>query len=391
MRVLMLAPGFSMHSRRPLGWLLDRGCEVVFMDWDDPLPAPRAGYRFVRITAIRGMRLWRRLLGPARAARFQMHLLTRALRRLGREAAPDVTHVHWVDTRATACARAGLHPLVVSVWGSDVNAPRDPDAAGEALAAADLVIVDEPGMADKCRRLAGRPVSTELLHQGVDTTRFRPGLDGARRAWRTMLAIPDASKVALSLRGWHPSYGHHVILEAFHRAMATLAQPAVLVFKIFNRVSYPDAGSYERDVRARVEAVGLGSHVRWIEHEVDFDEMPGVYAFADVIVNAPEQDAMPATFFEAAASERPVVSWRLPAYVGSFAERVFRMVEPGDVDALAAALVAELEQPTPPGRLAEARRLVEREADESVVASRLMELYRQVARTKSSSRRLARK
>ena len=58
-KVLMLAPDRSMHSRRPLWWLLERGYEVVFVGDQDPLPSARPGYRFVRQPGIRGTRLLR--------------------------------------------------------------------------------------------------------------------------------------------------------------------------------------------------------------------------------------------------------------------------------------------------------------------------------------------
>jgi kynureninase len=78
-----------------------------------------------------------------------------------------------------------------------------------------------------------------------------------------------------------------------------------------------------------------------------------------------------------AVGARPVVSVRLPAYRGTFAERCFHMVEPGDPGGLANAIVAAVnESPTErAARLREARRIVEREHDEVVSAGRLG-LYR---------------
>ena len=62
--------------------------------------------------------------------------------------------------------------------------------------------------------------------------------------------------------------------------------------------------------------------------EVPFAQLPEIYALADVIINYPSMDTLPVTFMEAAACERPVVTSRLPSYMGTFAERYFLMVEP---------------------------------------------------------------
>ena len=43
-----------------------------------------------------------------------------ALRRLLRRLAPDLLHAHYASGYGTTAALAGFHPLVLSVWGSDV-------------------------------------------------------------------------------------------------------------------------------------------------------------------------------------------------------------------------------------------------------------------------------
>ncbi|MFQ5681801.1 MAG: glycosyltransferase family 4 protein [Candidatus Binatia bacterium] len=382
----MLAPWFNIHSRRPLNWLLGRGCDVVFVDRKDPYPEGRERYRF-KTYPRSGIRYCRRLLGCRTGDRFVNWTMVPRLWLLWRRIKPDVVHLHWVDRRAYHCVKAGLRPLVLSVWGSDINQhfltnanPDDRRIAGRALAGADLVLVDHPCMVEKCAILAGRSVRTKILHLGIDTKAFRPGYGAAANEWRRRLEVAADTKVLLSMRGWGPHNGHHIILEAFSRARRYFKTRVVLVFKTYNRISYPDSIAYELELRRRAEQLGIAQSVRWLE-EVLFTKLPEIYAFADVIINYASMDTFPMTFLEAAACERPLISGRLPSYQGTFAERCFHMVDLGNVSALADAMVELINNPSPERarRLCEARRIVEREYNELSSADRLLSTYEELA------------
>lgn len=381
MKILMIAPWHSVHSTRPLRWLAERGCDVTFMDHRRPSPPPGCNYRFVRYPWLRGSSV---LGGIGR--KLNAWAVPLLLRRCWRRLRPDMVHVHWVDVRAYDCARAGLRPLVLTIWGSDVNSLLTPDAdatlrrqVGEALARADLVIADSPDMPDKCRTLAGRQVHVEIITLGIATQRFRPGDPERAAAWRRQLQVPEGATVLLSARAFQGLYGQHLILEAFGRAAPRLCHETVLVFKQYNQaIRAATAQAYEAALRRRAEELGVAHLLRWLP-EVPYEQLPEVYAFSDVVVNFPLMDAFPVTFLEAAACERPVITCRLPAYVGTFAERYFRMVDPGDVEGLADAIADSVNDPGERCRhVAAARREVEARHDEAVSAERLLELYRGV-------------
>jgi glycosyltransferase involved in cell wall biosynthesis len=378
----MLAPGNSIHSRRSLSWLLERGCSVLFVDAQNP--EGKGDVRHAPYPHVPEQKIYN-LLGWKRSFRLKNWAVGMRLRRLCRRFRPDVVHVHWVDHRAYQCLFAGLRPLVLSVWGSDVNHlfrpnadPRYRRCIGEALAGADRVLADTPEMEEKCSALAGRAVRVELLPYGIDTRRFAPRDPEAARAWRRKLDVPDGAKVLLSMRGFEARYGHHLILEAFHQALPRCQSQCALVFKKFNQGITPHNNAmYEPQVRARIEELGLGRLVRWVDH-LPYSLLPEMYAFADAIVNYPEMDAFPVTFLEAAASETPVISTGLPSYKGTFAERCFTLVEPGRIDQLADALAAFVNEPpgTRAAALAEARRTVECDFEEAVIADRLLDIYK---------------
>jgi glycosyltransferase involved in cell wall biosynthesis len=366
-----------------LSWLLERGCSVLFVDEQDP--AVEGNVQYVPYPRVRDRERWLyQLFGWNRSFRLENWALGVRLRRLSQRFRPDVVHVHWVDQRAYQCFAAGLRPLVLSVWGTDVNHlfqadadPRHRRCVGEALAGADCILADAPDMKDKCPALAGCKVRVEILPYGIDTRRFTPGRAQASEAWRRKLEIPEGAKVLLSMRGFDRRYGHHLILDAFHRALGRCQAPCVLVFKTFKQGMGDYPAAYEAEVRTRAEAPRVAHLVRWVG-DVPYAQIPEVYAFADAVINYPEMDAFPVTFLEAAASETPVITSALSSYRGTFAERCFRLVEPGRLDQLAEAIAAFVNEPAVAraAALAEARRQVERDYDEAVLAERLLHLYK---------------
>lgn len=382
MKVLMLAPGQLANSRRPVDWLLDAGVEVVFLDPRNPLPVGHRRFRYIPFPKT-GVSLFRRSFG-SRIGHAMGLWAVPPLRFIEGLVRPDIVHVYFVDHRAYHCVKAGMKPLVLSVTGTDVNMHFRPDAdpehrrvIGATLSAADLVMVDSSDLVDKCVELAQRPIAIELMMPGIDPAPFRPSRAGGAEL-RRELAIPPDTEVIFSPRALAPQYGHHAILDAFAAARPRLKRPAILVLKRFNHGDRRAAKAYERELRRRAGALGVLEAIRWVD-DMAVAKLPGLYALADVVVNYPAMDAFPVTFLEAAASERPVITCRLPAYAGTFAEKFFEMVRLDDPDDLAERMVAVLNGPPPRAeRLRAARRVVEEEYHASGSARRLVEIYRRV-------------
>lgn len=380
MKVLILADGTSVHSIRILDWHLRQGCDVTFVDYADPKPLGAPNYRFVPYPGLRGARFLRRVVGRAAVAGLNARAAARALRRIWTAFRPDIVHLYQIDARAYHCFLARIGPMILSSWGTDINQhfATNADAAyrrrtARALAAADLIIADADDILEKCVRLAGRPVPTARLLLGVDTELFRPGYEEQAAGWRMRMAVPPDARLLFSIRALTPLYGHHQVLEAFARAQPTLTAPSILVFKAYND---RHAAGYQQRLRDQAERLGVSDRIRFADG-VAFEELPVLYAAADLIVNYPSIDGFPVTFLEAAACERPVVSNRLTAYRGSFAEKYFQLVEPDDVGRLAEALARAVNGFVPTGAaLHEARVTIEREFSEQVVAGQLMTLYR---------------
>jgi glycosyltransferase involved in cell wall biosynthesis len=212
MRILFISnAGLSPHVLRPLRYLLDNGHNVTVLGAVNPFPEGRDRFAHIAHDNSPG------------------HLME-VLKEIGRVFAPEVAHVHYADLAAYHVVRSGIAPVVLSIWGSDINR-YVPDRTVPALfrkAAALLrrdltyvlprcahVIVDDSSMPEKCRFLAPNCAPIEILPLGVDTLRFRPPTSTERLAAREEFAIPEERIALLSSRAFDPLYGHDRILAAF--------------------------------------------------------------------------------------------------------------------------------------------------------------------------------
>lgn len=375
MTIMVVAPGFALHTKRFIKILLSQGHRVVAICEQNPLPEMRDGFSFYRplflvpvlsFTVGRIHHYAALILGNKMGYRIRILIDGLLLRCMWIWIRPDLVYVLWVNSMANICIAGGLRPLILHVWGSDINQyfqpglePYEPygrELCGQALSAADLVIYDAPDMKDKCELLAGKTLKTTFLHFGVDTTFFSTRPLSVRNAWRERFHIPEDAFVFLSARAWHPKYRHQDILEAFALSLGKLSRKVYLVFKLYNGDNYKELDQYREKLRSRAEALGISDVVLWVE-EMTYEELPDLYAMSDVVVNFPSMDALGITLMEAAACKRRIISIALPCYKGTFVEKSARMVT--DINGLKEAIIGVVNEPTSDEILTEARKEVE--------------------------------
>jgi glycosyltransferase involved in cell wall biosynthesis len=263
----------------------------------------------------------------------------RALRRLARRLDVDLVHAHYLLPYGAWAARAGVHPLVVSPWNTDIFTYGRERARGrrlvrEAVEAGDEFVVSSVANAEETVRLGAAPDRVHRIVWYVDPRPFSParrvvGLP-ARFGW------PDGSLVLLSLRNYRPNTNLDVLLRAFARASRDVPEA---------RLVLAARGGW---TRAETEGLigELGLRDRVAQHFAAPDELPELCASADVGVSIASTDATPASMLESMASGLPMVmgdavtidEWIRPGEGGE-------VVPCRDEDALSAALVKLLRDP----------------------------------------------
>ncbi len=258
----------------------------------------------------------------------------RTVRQLLREIGPDVVHAHTVRPYGWQAGVAGVHPYVISTWGSDVLLPLPGRRAQfwqrRTLSRADLVTAVSPHMRDAAIRHGARPERVVQVQFGVDTARHAPA--STVPAETTRLGL-DGRPFVFSPRAMKPIYNHRTILDAFAR----LTGSPVLVMTGRNA----DAG-HAGELGVQMDELGIRDRVRIVD-DASEDEMLALYQSAAVVVSAPHSDSFPLSLLEAMACGTPVVAGDLPpvrAVLDPIAPD--RVVATGDASAMAAVLESTL-------------------------------------------------
>lgn len=218
----------------------------------------------------------------------------RALQRAGKTF--DVIDAHYFYPDGVAAARLGQAlklPVVITGRGSDITLlPETPQARAQihwaAQEASALVTVCE----DLRRRLIGLgapEAHTLVLRNGVDLKRFTPG---DRQAARAALGVDGF--VLLSVGSLIERKGHELTIEALSR--------------------HPDCtlllagqGPLRAELEALAQRLGVADRVRFLG-EIPHDELPKVYAAADVMVLASSREGWANVLLESMACGTPVLA-----------------------------------------------------------------------------------
>jgi glycosyltransferase involved in cell wall biosynthesis len=229
-------------------------------------------------------------------------------------------------------------------------------------------------------RVALPPERVAVVHNGVDLRPFVAARAADREAERRRRGIGPDEVVLLYVGAVVPEKGLLHLLRAL--ALVRPAHPCRLAVAGGAALwptaddPYPD----ETDVYTRaVRAAGKDLPVTWLG-VVPQDEMPAVYALADVFICPSVWDEPFGTVnVEAMAAGTPVVASRVGGVPEAVAEdETGLLVPPADAEALAGALATLIGDPARRRRMGEAARLRAEAFTWERAAERLDTLYREV-------------
>jgi len=316
LKLCFIAASNNIHTKRWLQFFIEQGHQVFCLsDKEGEIPGAEVFLLPNRDT----------LLGEKKKAKKKDVIQARAIRikELVAEIQPDIVHAHYLYLRGWSAALADVRPLIISLWGSDIQLEkvyyrnafhlfRDQLLNRLALTQADMITGMSPNLARLGQKAVGKHIPVEVVPLGANLEQFQANLEPEKMdAFRASLHIPSDSLIVLSPRIMVPLYNIETIIDSIPKVLEELPNT---VFILKDTVSdTEERRNYVSELRQHVERLGVGAAVRWV-NELPYESLPMLYTLADVIVSIPTADGMPVTLFEAMACGTPVIVGNLVTY-----------------------------------------------------------------------------
>jgi len=256
-------------------------------------------------------------------------LLTRIL-------SPDVVYGNWVS-RASGfcCGRAGIHPLVVAAWGSDVLIEVKESLVlrifGKlTVRSADAIIVDSEVQRRAVLELGCDRSKVYCFPWGIDLDRFRPQ-DKAQMRRELRL---HTSRIIISIRTHSSLYGVEYLIRAIPRILEEIRDVMFLIAGDGPLLEYH---------KSLARQLGIEQNVRFLGYVAN-KQLPRILNAAEIYVSTSFSDGSSASLMEALGCGLPVVVTDIPGNREWIAhgENGF-LVSPGDTSALAVCIAKLLQ------------------------------------------------
>jgi glycosyltransferase involved in cell wall biosynthesis len=284
LRLALLSNASVIHTRRWGDYFHARGHQVLLVSLE-----PGSGYAY----PCHVLESWI----PGRFLRYP--LLSKRVGKLVREFGTELVNAHFVPNYGLIGALIERHPLVVSVWGSDVlvSGRRSPLHAARArfvLGRADHVTTDAEMLTRAACALGAKPARVLTVPMGVEPEPYR----AARRA---ALARPEERPLVVSTRKLESVYDVRTLIGALPDLW--LARPELQV------TVTGDGPERARLVKAAREAAGTRADRITFTGMVPHSEMAAVLGRAQIYVSTSLSDSTSVSLLEAmAAGAFPVVT-----------------------------------------------------------------------------------
>jgi glycosyltransferase involved in cell wall biosynthesis len=205
---------------------------------------------------------------------------------------PDIVHAHFASSYGALGSLSNFHPLIVSVWGSDVFdfpeiSPLHRALLRFNLSRADRVLSTSVIMATRTSRFTRKPV--EVTPFGVDIQRFSP-----------MTRVAHPGIVVGTVKTLEPKYGVEYLLHAFKVVSERNPQLTLNLLVV-------GGGSQQEQLETLAARLKIQETVTFTGH-VPYREIARCHNMIDISVFTSTSEAFGVAAVEASACGNPVVA-----------------------------------------------------------------------------------
>ncbi len=352
MRLCFLAPANSIHTRRWVEYMADRGHRVNLITFHKGDKIPKVKVHYLPCPA--------KLIYP---------FFLSKIRFLVRTVDPDILHAHYASSYGLLGACSGFHPFIVSVWGWDViNFPRaslfHKFLIKFTLRKADQITATSVFLKSTIMKLGSGSEEISVIPFGTELSLFHPEAKPAKN---------QTIKIGI-VKSLRTKYGIEYLIRAF-----------ALVEKKFRNISLIIAGEgpLKESLKKLPQELGCAEKIHF-SGAIPHSEVPQFLQKIDIFVvpSIDESESFGVAAIEASACELPVIA----SNIGGLPEVVLDgktglLITPKDPAALAEAIISLIENPDLKRQYAKAgRELVMKKYNWQENAWSMEKLYEKVLR-----------
>lgn len=235
------------------------------------------------------------------------------------------------------------------------------------LKEADKIIAVSGATKDYVLRLGAKPKKVEVLHNGVDLTRFKQ-LPEKREEMRRKLGIPEDAVVVLTVRRLVYKNGVDTLIESAN--IAVKKNPRIVFLAVGKG---PDYGS----VKLRINELGISANFK-LAGFVSDEDLPIYYNAADVFVlPSKSREGLPLVALEAMACALPVIATDVGGVREILTEDFGKLVPPNHPELLAK-VILDFAAMDFSSRKKELRAMMEEKFSWDKNVERLVEIYEEL-------------
>ena len=297
MRILFLSNAASIHTVRWVNALSERGHEVHLVYKFDDIPkeneiSEKVNQYRLKYSGTKGY-----------------FLNAIQLRQLSRRINPDIVNAHYASGYGTLVRLARLHPVVLSVWGSDVyefpyQSKFKMKILLDNLRYANVVASTSASMAEQVRLLLNdENMKVHITPFGVDMSKYK----------KSKITINTDKIVIGNIKSLKKVYGIEYLIKATYILKNKLkSNNKIELSEKIITVIYGD-GILREELELLVKELGLQDSV-FFKGKIPNSEVPRALEEFDIFCATSNQESFGVSLVEAMAMGLPVVATDVPGF-----------------------------------------------------------------------------
>ncbi len=216
------------------------------------------------------------------------------LKKILKKISPDILNAHYASGFGTLARLSGFHPLVLSVWGSDVyDFPYESNIKmniiQKNLDAADIICSTSEVMKKQTEKLLKQPKEIFVTPFGIDTNKFTPKKE-----------FSDKVRIIGTVKTLAPKYGISTLIKSFALLLDKVSPNEDLKLVIAGD------GPQRKDLEQLTKDLNINDRCEFLG-KIPHDKVPDVLHSFDIYAALSESESFGVAILEASACGLPVL------------------------------------------------------------------------------------